>query len=157
MNSIERQPELRISKNATLYVKPSAEEFVDIVYPIGSLYITTSNADTCPIQKLIPGSEWEKIKEGLCLQQVKSSQTVGNNIEAGLPNIKGQIGAEMEAYSPTGCFYPINYTWQNAHANHSYWHYSDVGFDASRYNKIYGRSDTVQPAALLVNIWRRTA
>lgn len=34
---------------------------------------------------------------------------------------------------------------------------STMGFDASRSNSIYGNSNTVQPSALLVNIWKRVA
>ena len=33
----------------------------------------------------------------------------------------------------------------------------DLYFDASRSNSIYGRSNTVQPAAYYVHIWRRVA
>ena len=33
----------------------------------------------------------------------------------------------------------------------------NAGFDAGKSNPIYGNSDTVQPPAYLVNIWKRTA
>ena len=33
----------------------------------------------------------------------------------------------------------------------------NLGFDASRSNPIYGRSNTVQPPAYVVNIWQRTS
>ena len=36
-------------------------------------------------------------------------------------------------------------------------HLNSLHFDASRSSAIYGKSTTVQPPALAVNIWKRTA
>lgn len=122
------------------------------VYPIGSLYIGIN--DNCPIANLF--GTWEKVAEGLCLQGATGSQVPGETVEAGLPNITGlvmkreQISGENE-----GAFYT------NGSRSGRYKLESGTGyytrFDASRSNPIYGKSNTVQPPAYLVNVWKRTA
>ena len=126
------------------------------IYPIGSLYIGTT--DTCPIANLF--GTWEKIKEGLCLQSVKGDQVAGTTIEAGLPNITGTWtnGAGIDnGFRGTGALKTVSN--RNAYGGG---HTTSVktcglGLDASLSNPIYGNSDTVQPPAYLVNIWKRTA
>ena len=120
------------------------------IYPVGSLYIGTT--DTCPIANLF--GTWEKVAKGLCLQGVKGDQVAGTTVEAGLPNITGYINAGGLDGGASGAFYDNNTTW--------YGHDGGLrvpahGFNASRSNPIYGKSDTVQPPAYLVNIWKRTA
>lgn len=68
--------------------------------------------------------------------------------EPGLPNIKGTFGGVAAAPQwVTGAFYEhgklSNVKWLHDKA-------SLVGFDASRSNSIYGKSDTVQPPAATV-------
>jgi hypothetical protein len=119
------------------------------VYPIGSLYIGVT--DVCPIANLF--GTWEKVAEGLCLQGATSSQVAGETVEAGLPNIKGEFHADGRRSGPSGAFHLIA-SHGGEDATGSGGHY---GFDASRSNSIYGKSDTVQPPAYLVNVWKRTA
>lgn len=120
------------------------------IYPVGSLYIGTT--DTCPIANLF--GTWEKIEEGLCLQSVKGDQVAGETVEAGLPNITGHINAGGLDGSSSGAFYEEDTTW---YGHDGGWRRAAHGFNASRSNSIYGKSDTVQPPAYLVNIWKRTA
>ena len=123
------------------------------VYPIGSLYIGVT--DVCPIANLF--GTWEKVAEGLCLQGATASQVAGETVEAGLPNIKGeiQIWSNNATLGATGVF-------KDSYGNGSR-HVEAAGggielvFDASDSNSIYGNSDTVQPPSYLVNIWKRTA
>ena len=120
------------------------------IYPVGSLYIGTT--DTCPIANLF--GTWEKVSQGRVLQGVSGSQVAGTTVEAGLPNITGHINAGGLDGSSSGAFYDEDTTW--------YGHDGGLrraahGFNASRSNSIYGKSDTVQPPAYLVNIWKRTA
>ena len=119
------------------------------VYPIGSLYIGVN--DNCPIANLF--GTWEKVAEGLCLQGATGSQVAGETVEAGLPNITGQI-ATGKKHLATGAFYYANLTLAGDDGSGAD---EVVNFDASRSNSIYGNSDTVQPPAYLVNIWKRTA
>lgn len=126
------------------------------VYPIGSLYIGIT--DTCPIANLF--GTWEKVAEGLCLQGAKSSQVPGETVEAGLPNIEGIFDAPELVFNntakATGAFYAKNSEF-NLMANGSGGGNKAIGLDASRFNPIYSKSDTVQPPSYLVNIWKRTA
>ena len=69
--------------------------------------------------------------------------SVGDDIEAGLPNIIGVTGTA--AFAPLeGAIYSISGggTGDTYHAD-----FDHIGFDASRSNPIYGKSDTVQPPA----------
>lgn len=72
--------------------------------------------------------------------------------EAGLPNIKGEIGVDDRmTYYLTGAFYK---TGSRHDTGTQYTEYGfDVGFDASRYNKIYGRSDTVTPKNAVIDAY----
>lgn len=128
------------------------------IYPVGSLYIGTT--DTCPIANLF--GTWEKIEEGLCLQSVKGNQVPGTTVEAGLPPITGNFRTEANIEGNTGSAV-LNGAFALGAAYGS--HISGdiqggnnlINFDASRSSSIYGKSDTVQPPAYLVNIWKRTA
>lgn len=127
------------------------------IYPVGSLYIGTT--DTCPIANLF--GTWEKIEEGLCLQSVKGDQVAGTTVEAGLPNITGTIynvagGADLRP-STNGAFTSKDSGCTQFGFGGKSCLDADVTFDASKSSSIYGDSDTVQPPAYLVNIWKRTA
>lgn len=77
------------------------------------------------------------------------SHSAGTRLEAGLPNITGSVGAEMELYVADGCFIKGALGTANKTEN---WPNSatQMFFDASRSNPIYGRSNTVQPPAVVV-------
>ena len=130
------------------------------IYPVGSLYIGTT--DTCPIANLF--GTWEKVSEGRVLQGVSGSQVAGTTVEAGLPNINGQIkfsgiDPNTNKGSASGAFTKRN---SNGAGDD---HVGLVGggtvtfdFNASLSNDIYKDDcNTVQPPAYLVNIWKRTA
>lgn len=127
------------------------------IYPIGSLYIGTTN--TCPIANLF--GTWEKIEEGLCLQSVKGDQVVGTTVKAGLPPITGTIKASniwAGTAGASGCVSVADNGRHNAVGNGgSSGNTYTWTIDASKSNSIYGNSSTVQPPAYLVNIWKRTA
>ena len=76
---------------------------------------------------------------------------LGTVKEAGLPNIKGQTGAvEYVGENATGVFYAIGQFGAILNKNDTRGS-SAVGFDASRSNSIYGKSNTVQPPAICIN------
>lgn len=123
------------------------------IYPVGSIYIGTQN--TCPMEELISGSVWEKVSSGRVLQGSDSEHNPDTTIEAGLPNITA--GANVArgqgyTYNASGAFYDsadgTGGNWDSAAA-------CRLSFDASRSNSIYGSSNTVQPPAYVVNIWKR--
>lgn len=79
---------------------------------------------------------------------------LGKRIEAGLPNITGNMNSMMtdSGGSFSGAFYsngkPRTRGWQG----NDYDEIRHIGFDASRMpNSLYGKSNTVQPPALTVN------
>jgi hypothetical protein len=147
----------------TAYVK----NVLSALYPVGSIYIGTQS--TCPLATLISGSTWVKVSEGRVLQGSDSNHNADTTIEAGLPNIIGNLrgvnGDSGVAYNwgfgtnSDGVFSVTqNLTKYNRYGGE----YDRVSgnvanFNASRSSAIYGNSNTVQPPAYVVNIWRRTA
>lgn len=128
------------------------------LYPVGSIYITTQNTGSCPIAGLISGSAWELVATDRALWGGNGSNA-NTTIAAGLPNITGQISCindigvttqgQFAYYSPTGGSGGGIDTTNNVGGN--------INFDASRVSSVYGNSNTVQPPAYRVNVWRRTA
>lgn len=133
------------------------------LYPIGSLYISTSN--TNPLENLF--GTWELIAADRVLQGSSSNHAAGTTIAAGLPNIKGNFGASfygasiVDDYSFSGAFYAPDTGQRSEYPDvmgGNWDRSSGAKFDASRSNSIYSDSvSTVQPPAYVVNIWRRTA
>lgn len=71
---------------------------------------------------------------------------VNDMVEAGLPNIKGTFGGVRDvAAAPTGAFYRTGWSASPGAGSDT----SAIGFEASRSNGIYGKSDTVQPPSSL--------
>lgn len=71
---------------------------------------------------------------------------VNDMVEAGLPNIKGTFGGVRDvAAAPTGAFYRTGWSASPGAGSDTY----AIGFEASRSNGIYGKSDTVQPPSSL--------
>lgn len=121
------------------------ENTLTAIYPIGSLYIGTQSS--CPMSGLIKNSVWTLVGTGRSLW-CGSGTNGGTLIEAGLPDHQHTVSAYGHPNSGnTSYFYPesgnqlITLT--------SSW--------ASASNPIYGNSDTVQPPAYVVNVWRRVA
>ena len=87
----------------------------------------------------------------------QGGNSVGNYIEAGLPNITGSAviagGAnQMQVYDNTGCLtYRDNGSATNTIQGTSINAKRGLSFDASLSNSIYNNSDTVQPPALTIN------
>ena len=153
LNYIEEVSEELMLKVNTINSQLSSNVLSNLqsIYPIGSLYIGTT--DTCPIANLF--GTWTKVSQGRVLQGVSGSQVAGTTVEAGLPNITGGLIRTNYEQVPSGALYKEGdrARFTDGVANFGI----NVGFDASRSNAIYGRSNTVQPPAYLVNIWKRTA
>lgn len=123
------------------------------IYPVGSIYIGTQN--TCPMEGLISGSVWEKVSSGRVLQGSDSEHNPDTTIEAGLPNITGSVGGvDRVGTGQDGAFY-LGSNLSSGGTTSNSW--NNIEFDASRSNSIYGNSNTVQPPAYVVNVWKRTA
>ena len=124
-------------------------------YPVGSIYQSTD--PTSPAALF--GGSWEEIASERVLMGASSSHAAGTTVEAGLPNITGTLSEIMGSVwaSPSGSgAFSGKYIGRSLE-NGSSGNYSNIFFDASKSNAIYGRSSTVQPAAYYVHIWHRVA
>ena len=132
-------------------------------HPVGSIYQSTD--PTSPAALF--GGTWEEIASDRVLMGASRSHAAGTTVKAGLPNIAGSLSetsnngkaspfrGNKNAISSIGALAVTE-------ASSPFCGYSgyegsvyDISFDASRSNSIYGSSDTVQPAAYYVHIWRR--
>lgn len=156
---------LATSNNSTSAA--STEFVIDVlkaIYPVGSIYIGTQT--TCPMSTFF--GTWELVSAGKALWTGNGSNA-NTTIDAGLP---GHTHYENWIFSEG--IRPIS-----ANLNHNQdagqiksiknniEHWSDGNQDISpkgtmlytggASNSIYGKSNTVQPPAYVVNVWRRTA
>lgn len=141
---------------------------IEALYPVGSIYITTANS--CPLANIISGSTWVLVSAGMVLQGADGNHAAGTIISAGLPNITGSVLFDSNSsnqFIPTdafnGCLYGTNTATKSNYLSTATTGGSNkerarqLNVDASRSNPIYGGSNTVQPPAFAVNIYRRTA
>ena len=128
-------------------------------FPVGSIYQSTN--PTSPAALF--GGTWEQIASERVLMGASSSHAAGSTVEAGLPNITGTANGgvlSMSTPSSDGAFGGKYYNTTTRHGGGDkgdWFSTYDRTFDASKSNAIYGRSNTVQPAAYYVYIWRRVA
>ena len=134
-------------------------------YPVGSIFQTVSTTSPAALF----GGTWEEIASDRVLMGASRSHAAGTTVKAGLPNIAGSLSetsnngkaspfrGNKNAISSIGALAVTE-------ANSPFCGFAgyegsvyDISFDASRSNSIYGSSDTVQPAAYYVHIWRRVA
>lgn len=144
------------------------QRMFNISHPIGSLHLSFD--DRSPDKYLEGGgsSSWQRIAAGKCLFGTDSDNKTGTEIEAGLPNITGWARGDTFNNGNTGS--PIYWAAGGAitigsntepsgvasyQSSGAYMKSSDFVFNASNSNPIYGKSNTVQPPALMVNIWKR--
>lgn len=95
--------------------------------------VTTFNVPNL-VEKFIEGTE----------------SAVGQTLDAGLPNIKGDLDQMVTDSGGgfSGAFYSKGTPRIRGWAPADYDELRNIGFDASRSSSIYGKSDTVQPAAV---------
>ena len=107
--------------------------------------------DTANERVMLPRNDWYFMNG--------SADEVGNNIEAGLPNIEGTASTtdSGNVYKNTSIFsgafratYNENISANGYTATDSKSYYDNLVFDASLSNSIYGNSETVQPASVSV-------
>ena len=133
-----------------------APQLLDVIYPVGSIYITTN--DTCPIEGLGVGV-WELVAKDRVLQGAGTRGVVGATIDESLPNITGKLrSSAVSASDASGAFYyetqPSGQGLAGADAGALKWN-SVAGLDASRSSSTYQDGAPVQQDAYLVNIFRR--
>ena len=144
-------------KGGSFYTRAEVDALLKSVnpFPVGSIYQSTD--PTSPAALF--GGSWEEIASERVLMGASSTHAAGTTVEAGLPNITGTLseimGSVWASPSGSGAFSGkyIGRSLENGNSGN----YSNIFFDASKSNAIYGRSSTVQPAAYYVHIWHRVA
>ena len=129
-------------------------------YPVG--IVISMVGDTSPAALF--GGTWEQVASERVLMGASSTHAAGTTVKAGLPNITGSTGEFASSYSssPDRKNGALSYSgngssmhYYSSSGSGGYGYYID--FNASRSNAIYGRSNTVQPAAYYVHYWQRKA
>ena len=150
-----------LQETIDLAVKLAVQKAKLDMHPIGKTWLTFGDENPADIV----GGGWEKVKS-YCLQCSDDTHAAGTVIEAGLPNIEGDIYIELPgggspiSRAGSGALYN-NYSAKSISGyaiDGSYVTRStdnSIRFNASRSNPIYGRSDTVQPNTIIINVWKR--
>lgn len=137
------------------------------VYPVGSLYLSLNSTNPGTLF----GGTWSLVGSGKCIQGADGSHAVGTEIKAGLPTLP-EIELLYRQDSTSSGVYDSTYG-HNGKTGSSYSNTSGTdeymqsckndGKTLAPFgavyatSTIYGSSTTVQPPALAVNIWKRTA
>ena len=150
-----------ISSSSTDTQVPSALATFNLlktIYPVGSIYINTTDVNPSTIFGF---GTWERVAQNMTLWGSSADGQVGTTKSAGLPNITGQIGTCVpvsHSQYASGAFSAISVgaigNSTNGGTDRNVYGFS---INASKSSPIYGNSTTVQPPALVVNIWKRTA
>lgn len=137
---------------------------IDTFYPIGTVYVSADKSKTKADFPFMQYGTWKEVPANLCLQTGNASEA-GTQRSAGLPNITGH--AEF-GYINNSTSMPIIFTegaLSSTNSGRKGGFFSGDGgdqntqlsFNASESNSIYGSSNTVQPPSYLVRAWVRTA
>ncbi len=142
----------------TLYGRAN-QDVLNTVYPVGSIYISVSSANP----STFIGGEWEQIAQGRTLfgagELNNITYTAGETIDAGLPDHAHYgYAAPHDVDNSASQGYPL----KNRHVSYRTTDRGGTYYTtlqqslASVYNPIYGNSETVQPNAYVVYMFRRT-
>ena len=173
-------------KNRLLTDPDFISKFLNLAYPIGSVYMTTASSNPFEQYKFMTW-KWVEISRGRCLEGAQDPKNVGATIEAGMPPAPDDITINANTFQHT---HEINdpghahrYCGTRTAACHQSTHkhivlggsiYSTdkastgIRLGAPEYqnknfqieikpgnSNIYGKSDTVQPKAMLAKIYKR--
>lgn len=121
------------------------------------------------------GGNWLLIEEGYALWTSKPKKdnngivvenVAGQTIQAGLPNILGSThisaiySTDMVINKTDGCIYATGDNsdiYQVSRSSPTQFGKNILNIDASKSNSIYGNSNTVQPPAIKIYLWKRIA
>lgn len=118
----------------------SRTTYAKLFAAIGTLYGAGDGATTFNLPDMR-----DKFAEG------SGTYTVGTVVEAGLPNITGNLYLVTGSTSCAGSFYFTSSTNSRISASVVANANNDIGFSASKSTSIYGNSTTVQPSSLVLN------
>lgn len=138
-------------------IKLDGKSILDLTHPVNSLFISKNN--TSPASLF--GGTWEEVTGNKTLWTIPTTDNTGGGIiDAGLPNIYGVVtyclyGEPEQAYQ-VGAL-SVNSSGTSKKTNDAWGSNLTLILDASKYNNIYGNSETVQPPAIKVYAWVRVA
>lgn len=143
-----------VSRTAELIVGGDINHIWEIIYPVGAIYLTIDRKSPAEVF----GGEWEQIAQGRTLFGAGTlngiTYTAGETVNAGLPNITGTFCGGDSDYR-SGAF--VSSVQNGSKVGSGTAEFRTFTFDASASNQIYGNSETVQPNALVVYMWKRVA
>ena len=145
---------------------------INVIHPVGSIYLSESKA--FDPNTLFPGTTWVKLSTGKALWHKSGASTT---IEAGLPNANGafshrpikeytnnttgaltydsSISHGYNGISLSGSYVGLGTTFLKFNAKKGT--YKTDGTQIAENDSPYGKSSTVQPKAIKICAWRRTA
>ena len=132
------------------------EQIMLSVYPVGSIYLSANNTNPSTLF----GGAWELISQDRCLMGASNNHRGGTTVEAGLPNITGTFPASLEGggtFKTSGAFGVDTKGYFGWGIDGKDYDNYGLNFNASRCSGVYGNSNTVQPPAYYVYVWKRTA
>ena len=145
-------------QNKVLFGDGTWKDLVNMFHPVGSIYISYSSSYNP--NSLFPGTSWTQLDTNRALETDASG---GSTLDSGLPNVTSGLNPSFlctnNANSPENT--PVRFIQLNEYT--SGFRSSDTtpcgqfGIDLSKGNSIYGKSTIVQPPAVKVCMWRRTA
>lgn len=154
------------NNNVTGQYKINGTNIFDLIYPVGSIYTTVNNTDPGTLF----GGTWAKIGAGRTLFGASNDSELGTTVNSGLPDIQGSARMRSSSYNTGQNIWSNGGT--NAYTitgqgnsttadvltqNNPASKMTQITFKASSYNSIYGASSIVQPPAIYVYFWQRTA
>lgn len=137
-------------------VSGTPTNLVDMIYPVGSIYISVNNTDP----SVLFGGTWSAIQDGFYLRA--SSSDGGTLLNEKLPNIKGSMQfdwgtATTGPWQALGAFTSTAVKTGRPNMYDTNQAIGTVDFDAHRSNSIYEDDAHVQPKSIKVFMWQRTA
>lgn len=157
------------SGNAIFYSKAEVEAKIKEILAaqreedLARIKIWASDDPTSPASFI--GGTWERI-EDCTIWGASDTHPAGTTVEAGLPNITG--GFAFSSYSGAGGWLSVSKASGVFKGSEGFGAVAQAGttgvqgavavdMDASKSSQIYGASDTVQPPAYCLYLWRRVA
>ena len=141
--------------STTAWAEANLTTILNKVYPIGAVYLSVNTTSPATLF----GGTWVELSSGNALWVTSvSAGNAGQTISAGLPNITGSITVDAQ-YNLCAADGAFSMSTQSGDRNNGSTAQTKpkYSFDASRSNAIYGNSTTVQPPAIRVYAWKRTA
>ncbi len=154
-----------INKNTISVDKVIWGQFLNKIYPVGSIYLSFNLSTADQVATALGGGKWVRLDDNNTFWTASSNG--GKKISAGLPNITGTLTSADnvdhafladELASVTGAFSVTGAGTKYGMSESSSvkWGYSSLSFSAKSSNSIYGASSTVQPPAYRVYAFQRT-